>query len=270
MSQTQGIIALGGAVVGLFALKSTIFTVEPGHAAIKFSKFTGVGSEIYKEGWHFKIPYFENPIIYNIQTKPRQIKASTANKDMQNVILTVRVLHRPYSDKLPYIYRTLGTDYDEKVLPSIVNETMRSVVAQYTAAQLLSQRDQVSFKIRSSLAERAELFKIAIDDVSITELTFGKDYLEAVEAKQVAQQDAERSKFIVEQAREAKKSIIIKASAEAKSIELVGKNALQNPAYLEIRKIEYAKEIGAILADSRNHIMLPSSILKMDATQSIN
>ena len=54
-------------------------------------------------------------------------------------------------------------------------------------------------------------------------------YLEAVEAKQVAQQEAERAKFIVEQAKEAKKSIIIKALGEARSIELVGKAAMQNP-----------------------------------------
>lgn len=80
-------------------------------------------------------------------------------------------------DELETIYRVVGTDYDEKVLPSIVNETMRSVVAQYTASQLLSQRDQVSFRIRAALAERAAIFKIAIDDVSITELTFGKEYL---------------------------------------------------------------------------------------------
>lgn len=48
---------------------------------------------------------------------------------MQNVILTLRVLYRPLASKLVDIYRNLGVDYDEKVLPSIVNETLRSVVA---------------------------------------------------------------------------------------------------------------------------------------------
>ncbi|CAD8054004.1 unnamed protein product [Paramecium primaurelia] len=261
------LMSLGTAgIFGIFLVKNCFFTVEPGHCAIKFSKFFGLQEEKYKEGWHFRIPYFETPIDYNIQTRPRQIKANTANRDMQNVLLTLRVLHRPYSDDLPTIYRTLGIDYDEKVLPSIVNETMRSVVAQYTASQLMSQRDQVSFKIRQALDQRAAQFKIAIDDVSITELTFGKEYLDAVEAKQVAQQEAERAKFVVEQAREAKKSIVIKALGEAKSIELVGKSALTNPAFLDVRRIEYAREISAILAESRNHIMLPSDILKMDAT----
>lgn len=72
-----------------------IFLVEPGHIAIKFSKLSGLSNKNYKEGWHLRIPYFERPIIYNVQTKLKSIKASTANKDMQNVILNLRVLYRP-------------------------------------------------------------------------------------------------------------------------------------------------------------------------------
>lgn len=148
---------------------------------------------------------------------------------MQNVNITVRVLFRPRTDKLVEIYRTLGLSYDERVLPSIVNEVLKSIVAQYSANQLLSQRDQVSGKIRRTLEERANGFHIVIDDVSIVDLSFMKDYTDAIEAKQVAQQEAERAKFIVEQAKEAKKSIIIRAQGEGKSIELVGKAAMDNP-----------------------------------------
>lgn len=148
---------------------------------------------------------------------------------MQNVNISVRVLFRPKTDKLVQIYRTLGLNFDERVLPSIVNEVLKSIVAQYSANQLLSQRDQVSGKIRRSLEERASTFNIVIDDVSIVDLHFMKEYTEAIEAKQVAQQDAERAKFIVEQAKEAKKSIIIRAQGEGKSIELVGRAAMDNP-----------------------------------------
>lgn len=148
---------------------------------------------------------------------------------MQNVNITVRVLFRPRTDKLVEIYRTLGLGYDERVLPSIVNEVLKSIVAQYSANQLLSQRDQVSGKIRRTLEERASTFNIVIDDVSIVDLSFMKDYTDAIEAKQVAQQEAERAKFIVDQAKEAKKSIIIRAQGEGKSIELVGRAAMDNP-----------------------------------------
>ena len=55
----------------------------------------------------------------------------------------------------------------------------------------------VSRDIRRILTQRAFFFNIVLDDVSITQLTFSKEYTHAVERKQVAQQDAERAKFIV-------------------------------------------------------------------------
>ena len=137
---------------------------------------------------------------------------------MQNVKLAVRILFFFNDTATTEIYTHLGLDYDTKVLPAIVNEITRSVIAQSSASQLLSQRDQVSDKIRSALSERAKNFWIRIDNLAITELTFGKEYLETIEAKQVAQQEAERAKYEVEQAKETKKSIIIKAEAEARSI----------------------------------------------------
>jgi len=93
------------------------------------------------------------------------------------------VLHRPKVESLVELHRLIGPEYDERILPSIVNEVLKSVVAQYSAAQLLSQRDQVSASIRKSLGERARGFNIELDDVSITHLTFGKDFSEAIEAK---------------------------------------------------------------------------------------
>ena len=100
---------------------------------------------------------------------------------MQSIKLAVKILFHPEVNKLDVIYKNLGKNYEQKVLPALCNEILRTVVAQFSAAQLLSQRDQVSEKIRTLLGERASQFNIIIDNFAITDLTFGKEYLEAIE-----------------------------------------------------------------------------------------
>lgn len=171
--------------------------VDGGQKAVIFDRLQGV-KEGAGEGMHLLIPILQRPIIFDIRTRPRAITTTTGSKDMQTVSLTLRVLHRPNPDKLPTIYSRLGLDYDERVLPSVVNEVLKATVAQYDASELITQRELVSAQIRSELVKRAGDFNILLEDVSLTHLAFGKEFTSAVEAKQVAQQEAERAKFVVE------------------------------------------------------------------------
>lgn len=164
---------------------NSLYTVEGGHRAVVFNRAVGMKNESYGEGLNFNIPWLERPIIYDVRTRPVNLQTLTGSKDLQMVTIAIRVLHKPDPNQLVWIYRYLGTNYDERILPSIMNECAKAVVARYNANELLTKRDLVSREISVDLKRRAALFNVLLEDVAITHLSFSPEYARAVEAKQV-------------------------------------------------------------------------------------
>ncbi|KAG2682353.1 hypothetical protein I3760_11G187500 [Carya illinoinensis] len=180
---------------------------------------------VYSEGTHLIVPWFERPIIYDVRARPHLVESTSGSRELQMVKIGLRVLTRPVPGQLPTIYLTLGENYNERILPSIIHETLKAVVARYNTSQLI-------------LRER--------------------EFTAAIEAKQVAAQDAERTKFIVEKAEQDKKSAIIRAQGEAKSAQLIGQAIANNPAFITLRKVEAAREIANTISNSASKVFLDS------------
>jgi len=295
-SAAMALIAAGALGYGAY---HSVYTVQGGHRAIMFNRLSGMKENVYGEGLNFNIPWFERPYIFDIRTRPVNLQTLTGSKDLQMVTIGVRVLHKPDPKELVWIYQNLGKDYDERVLPSIMNECAKAVVARYNANELLTRREMVSADISRELAKRAANFNVILEDVAITHLSFSPEYAKAVENKQVgtslttvwklisshslfgyllilylfvflvthtrtAQQEAEKAKYIVLGAIQEKETIITRARGEAESAMLIGQAVKKNPGFMKLRRIDAAREIADVVSGSGNKIYLNADSLLLN------
>eukprot|EP00049_Salpingoeca_infusionum_P017569 m.353493 g.353493 ORF g.353493 m.353493 type:complete len:272 (-) comp16776_c0_seq1:167-982(-) len=253
MGWLGSVVAAAGVVAN-----TSLYNVEGGHRAVMFDQLRGVSQVVRGEGTHFKIPLLQTPHIYDCRSQYKNLPVATPSKDLQTVSVTLRILYRPQVAELPTIFTSYGMDYAERIIPSIANEVLKAVVAQHDASELITQREVVSKKVRDALTRRAKDFHLVLDDISLTHLQFGREYATAVELKQVAQQEAERAKFVVEKAEQEKIANIIRAEGDSEAAKLVSQAlAKHGTGLIELRKIEAARDIADTMSRSRNVAYLP-------------
>lgn len=254
---------LGGVFVGAgVGFSFCTFVVDGGQKALMFDAVfgSGVSKKIKGEGIHFRIPKLYEPIIFSVRMNPHIIETKTPAKDLQLVNISVRILERPDEEFLTKLYLDQRQNYAERVLPSITHETIKAVVARYNPDQLITQREKVSSEIKQGLITKAKEFNVIIDDVAIIHIEFSKEFRDAIEAKQVSQQNAERAKFIVQKSEEEKKLTIIRAEAESESARIFNESIEKyGKAFLELKRLEAAREIVENLSRSNNVIYLPGT-----------
>jgi regulator of protease activity HflC (stomatin/prohibitin superfamily) len=232
------LVKIVGFVVIIFItisiLSGLFYTVDAGEKGVllKFGKVF----DVVDPGLHFKIPIVENVIKMSTRVEKIDVHGEAASKDLQSIVttLTVNVMIRP--DKVSTIYETLKSDYQITIVGPVMQEIFKAVTAQYNAEELITKRELIRTQIFDNAKKKLAGYNLILDNISITNFAFSKGYSEAIEQKQVAEQNSKKAEYDFQRIEVEAKQTIAKAQAEAKALSL--QREAVTDQLIELRKIE--------------------------------
>ena len=214
------------------------FTVQPGEVAIKTRMGRIVDS--YNEGVHFKIPMFEDITKFHIRIVRDDIVTDAFSQDLQPMNVRLAIGHRIDKDNVVEVYRSMGPNYLQTIIDPNVQEVFKAITAKYPADQIIAKRNEVVEALNAEIKGRMKSKQIIVTDIAVTDLHFSDKFIQAVEEKQVAEQDALKEKKNVEKAKMMAEQTIASAKAQAESLRLQKEQV--TPLTLELKKLEVQRE----------------------------
>lgn len=224
----------------LICLIGNIKTVPTGNTGI-VTTFGKVENITLDAGVHFMAPW-KKVINMDNRTQKQSIEMSCFSSDIQEVSVTYTVNYQINKANAQEIYKTIGTEYFDKIVMPKALEAVKSVFAKYTAEDLIASRSSLSKEIETILVEKLEAQNIQITATSIENIDFTDAFTNAVEAKQVAEQNKLKA-----QTEQAQQTLEAQAAAERKVIEA------QANADSSIVAAQADAEVAKIAADSAEY-----------------
>ena len=221
------------AVILVVAFISASYVVIPaGHTGVALT-FGKVEDTVLQEGLHFKVPFVQKIAVMDNRIVKLDVNTEAFSKDLQTITTVVAVNYHVGKENSQTVYKNVGLNFEEVLITPAVNEVLKAVTAKYTAVELVSSRAEVSMLLDDGLNEKLNGYGIFINELNIINWDFSEEYINAVEAKQVAEQNLIKTRTEQEQAlvianTEAQKRVIA-AEAEANEIKVLAEaNAESN------------------------------------------
>jgi len=213
-------------------------TVGAGERGVKL-RMSAV-SGLVNEGFFFKVPYLESVQKMNVQVQKDEVEASAASKDLQTVSSKMAINFKLSPEYVTTIYRNVGTDYKSRIIDPAVQESVKAVMAKYTAEELITKRELVRDEIKTTLSGKTSSYGIVIAEVNITNFDFSKSFNDAIENKVTAEQSALAAKNKLEQIKFEAEQRVTQADGEARAIAIQTKaiNEAGGAGYLQLKAIE--------------------------------
>lgn len=173
-------------------------------------------------GIHLIVPGVNEVILMETRTQKEESQATAASRDLQVVTTTIALNYRLDAVKVPQIFAGVGPGYRERIIAPAIQESLKVVTSRYTAEELIRNRQQVKNEVEADVTKRLLAYNILVDPqgVSIVNFEFSPEFNRAIEAKQVAQQEAEKQKFVLQQAELQRQTEVARAKGSAEAARL--------------------------------------------------
>ena len=225
-------------LVGLLIFFNSFTSVPTGFVGIR-TRFGKASENVVQEGLNLQIPMIERIVLMDCRTQKAEIDCSTASRDLQEVTLKVAVNYNVSLENAYNIYKSIGVNYESIMISPSILESVKAVTAQYTAEELITKRSEVSDKMQDTLKEKIESRGFTVIDFNVTDLDFSLAYNQAIEKKQVAEQEAKQAQYELEKAKIENEKKIAEAEANAKVMQVQDSSTTENA--LKLKELEIKK-----------------------------
>ena len=201
MSRKKLTIAIVIAVLLVITFLTSLKTIGTGQVGVVTQYGRVTGREL-TEGLSFVMPWgLNNVTVYDIKVQKEAVTSTAASKDLQDVSSQIVVNYNLERGSVSRVHQTIGALYIDKIVTPAINEVFKAASAEYTAAELITERSKLKTIAQKTLTDRLAPYGIKVSELSIVDFKFSDSFGKAIEEKQVAQQNAERAKFNLEAAR---------------------------------------------------------------------
>lgn len=220
----------------LINIFSFFIVINPGERGILLQLGTVKG--IYDTGLHFQMPIINNVVVMDVRTQKSEDTVDAASKDLQYIEGTIALNYHVDPANVDKIYQQVGVEYADRIISPAIQESVKSVTAQFTAEELITKRPAVKEELVVKLRERLDNYFVVVDDVSIVNFNFSEEFNNSIEAKQTAVQNALKAENDLRRIEIEAKQQIETAKADAESIRIQGEALRENAGLVQLKMVE--------------------------------
>jgi regulator of protease activity HflC (stomatin/prohibitin superfamily) len=251
----------------LALLSSALVVVPPGNRGVLL-RWGAIQDRVLPEGVQPLLPLVEAMRPMSVRLQSQILRTEAACRDLQDVAFELAVTWRLLEEKVAAVYRSVGDEAAivNTVIKPALEDGLKQVVASFTAEQLIRERPALKTALEELIGARLAHHDLLLEGIDVLQLDFSERFRQAVEAKQVAEQDARRAEFEAAKARRLAAARIYRAEGEARAQQLL--QAGLTPELLQHQAIEKWNGHLPLVMDSASLQSLNlNSLLKLERQQ---